>query len=148
MDQQTLSITPQPSDSNYIRTFKGISFFAKWTDQWTMTYTVKHQVKRTRVNAIIKCVCNPLSPLIQRPAETLRCVVCDLCWRMVGRPKDSTRETRRRFRNGGEIYYLQHISYLVYQAHTLQLTHGISDNRTHETYGSPRGTNNITANKL
>ena len=49
---------------------------------------------------------------------------------------------------GGEIYYLQHISYLVYQAHTLQLTHGISDNRTHETYGSPRGTNNITANKL
>ena len=97
-----------------------------------MTYTVKHQVKRTRVNAIIKCVCNPLSPLIQRPAETLRCVVCDLCWRMVGRPKDSTRETRRRFRNGGEIYYLQHISYLVYQAHTLQLTHGISDNRTHE----------------
>ena len=53
-------------------------------------------------------------------------------WRVVGHPKDSTRETRRRFRNGGEIYYLQHISYLVYQAHTLQLTHGISDNRTHE----------------
>ena len=26
-------------------------------------------------------------------------------WRVVGRPKDSTRETRRRFRNGGEIYF-------------------------------------------
>ena len=59
---------------------------------WHIQYNGKKKKKRL-------FLCNPLSPLIQRPAETLRCVVCDLCWRMVGRPKDSTRETRRRFRN-------------------------------------------------
>ena len=96
-----------------------------------MLYTAKNEAIIIDINYI----CSPLT--IQWPAATLRFVVLDLCWRMVGRPKDSTRETRR-FRNGGEIYYFQHSSYFVHQTHTLKTHSSHLRHQNPETLRVPR----------